>query len=63
MNRFQYKLLSVSMAVLLLASMALVGREAAIYAASMQDMGEMIRARWESTEPGRKISTFRWRSA
>lgn len=33
MNRFQYKLLSVSMAVLLLASMALVGREAAIYAA------------------------------
>ena len=33
MNRFQYKLLSVSMAILLLASMALVGREAAIYAA------------------------------
>ncbi len=44
MNRFQYKLLSVSMAVLLLASMALVGREAAIYAAgSNVKVGETVR--------------------
>ena len=33
MNKFQYKLLSVSMAIMLLVSMAFVGREAAVYAA------------------------------
>lgn len=41
MNRFQYKLLSVAMAVLLLASMLYVGREAAAYVAGKNvDVGE-----------------------
>lgn len=41
MNRFQYKLLSAAMAVMLLVSMAFVGREAAVYVAgSNVEVGE-----------------------
>lgn len=41
MNRFQYKLLSAAMAVMLLVSMAFVGREAAVYVAgSNEEVGE-----------------------